>query len=193
MDYANENEDFAFEEDDSIEKSVYEQYSSEENLDIKDSNGVSKNGNRYFFYSMLYRKFEFLNPFDKFGNSEFGKDGKEAKYFGIKSDKFKAPYLQINVKRNYSELENREFVTNNPKIPVAEIAKAVQSVTFKLDEKGGEVKSEAAIDMKKNCMAIEVDKVRYFLIDDTFTLFIREEGKETDAGDYILVEMRKEL
>lgn len=47
--------------------------------------------------------------------------------------------------------------------------------------------------MKKNCMAIEVDKVRYFLIDDTFTLFIREEGKETDAGDYILVEMRKEL
>lgn len=43
MDYANENEDFAFEEDDSIEKSVYEQYSSEENLDIKDSNGVFSN------------------------------------------------------------------------------------------------------------------------------------------------------
>ena len=40
LDYANEDEDFAFEEDDSIEKSVYEQYSSEENLDIKDSNGV---------------------------------------------------------------------------------------------------------------------------------------------------------
>ena len=29
---------------------------------------------------------------------------------------------------NYSELANREFKTNNPKIPVAKIEKAVHSV-----------------------------------------------------------------
>lgn len=231
-----------------IEREIKSKFNQESDI-LKDfdwsEDGVSKNGNRYFFYSMLYRKFEFLNPFDKLENSEFGKDGKEAKYFGIKSDteekvkeqievlfynseddfaivlktkendelifyknpqgktfmdifknmnkqadlytgskyfgksdKFKAPYLQINVKRNYSELANREFKTNNPKIPVAKIEKAVQSVKFTLDEKGGEVKSEAAIDMKDNCVALAVDKVRNFSVDDTFTLFIREEGKE---------------
>lgn len=40
LDYANEDEEFAFEEDDSLEKSIYEQYSLEENLDLKDDNGV---------------------------------------------------------------------------------------------------------------------------------------------------------
>lgn len=206
---------------------------------------LDKNGTRYFFYTMLYREFNFLKKFDKLDKGTFGKEGKDVNYFGITSDTnekvgeqievlfynseddfaivlktkendevifyknpkgntfmdiynnmnkqaalytgsksfgnedlFKAPCLQINLKKNYDEVVNKEFKTNNPKIPVAIIVKAMQTVKFSLDEKGGKVKSEAAIEMKDNCAIGVESNLRNFAVDDTFTLFLREEGKD---------------
>ena len=203
---------------------------------------------RYFFYTMLYRKFEFLQEFDKLDNDKFGKEYKDIKYFGIDKntknsvgnqitvlyynskddfavivntktndeiifckspkgsnfneiydnmnneankysgsksfkniDEFKAPNLEFNEKREYTELANKRFETTDPIYNSAEIQKAIQTIKFSLDEKGGEIKSEAAIDMGITCTAVDKkpkeDEPRYFYVDDTFVIFLREKGK----------------
>lgn len=215
---------------------------SEEGLD--DPN--DPNTDRYFFYTMLYRKFEFLKEFDKLESGKFGNEYNDIEYFGIdkntknavgdqinvlyynskddfailvktktndevifckspqgtnfseiyknmndKADKyngskvfkdideFKAPNLEFNEKREYDELAKKPFKTADNKI--ATIVKAIQTIKFSLDEKGGQIKSEAAIDMVAPGSVAgpkpKEDEPRYFYVDDTFTLFLREKGK----------------
>ena len=203
---------------------------------------------RYFLYTMLYRKFEFLQKFDKLNSDKFGEEYKNIKYFGIdenskkslgdqidvlyynskedfailintktddevifcknpegnsfneiynnmnnksdryegsktfgKLDKFKAPNLTFNEKREYTELANKKFDTADPKYNKAEIEKAIQTIAFSLDENGGKIKSESAIDLGVKATAIGPgnlkDEPRYFYVDDTFAIFLREKGK----------------
>ena len=214
---------------------------SEDGLDNPNDPDVS----RYFFYTMLYRKFEFLNEFDKLDNGKFAKKYENVKYFGIDSntkevggqikvlyynskedfaiaittktyddvifcknpegktfneiydnmnkkansytgsisfknvDEFKAPNLEFNEKREYTELEKKIF---NVSGGTAEIEKAIQTVKFSVDEKGGEIKSEAAFDIVKSGASsldffTKPDEPRYFYLDDTFAIFLREKGK----------------
>ncbi len=205
------------------------------------------NERRYFFYTMLYRNFEFLREFDKLNNDKFGNQYTDVEYFGINKetnnlvgnqievmyynskddfavlintktndevifcknpkgstfneiyenmnqksekykgskafkeiDEFKAPKLTFNEKREYDELSDKPFETADPEYPIGNINKAIQTIKFSLDEKGGEIKSEAAIDMtvtasiEKN---IKKEEPRYFYVDDTFAIFLREKGK----------------
>ena len=205
------------------------------------------NERRYFFYTMLYRNFEFLREFDKLNNDKFGNQYTDVEYFGINKetnnlvgnqievmyynskddfavlintktndevifcknpkgstfneiyenmneksekykgskafkeiDEFKAPKLTFNEKREYDELADKPFETSDPEYPIGIINKAIQTIKFALDEKGGEIKSEAAIDMtvtasiEKN---IKKEEPRYFYVDDTFAIFLREKGK----------------
>lgn len=208
----------------------------------------NKDIRRYFFYTMLYRKFEFLQEFDKLDNGKFGNDYNDIEYFGIDKntansvgnqievlyynseddfailintktddevifcknpqgknfneiyenmndksnkytgskffedvDEFKAPKLTFNEKREYVELANKKFETADPVYDIAEIQKAIQTIKFSLDEKGGEIKSEAAIDMKMMATSIDSEIIekqpRYFNVDDKFAIFLREKGK----------------
>ena len=203
---------------------------------------------RYFFYVMLYRKFEFLQEFDKLENGKFGDKYNDIEYFGIDEstknsvgnqidvlyynskddfaiivntktddevifckspqgktfneiyenmnkeskkytgsknfknvDEFKAPNLTFNEKREYTELQNKEFKTADPIYDTAKIEKAIQTIKFSLDEKGGKIKSEAAIDMTMISTSVDTktktDEPRYFYVDDTFTIFLREKGQ----------------
>ncbi len=208
---------------------------SEEALDNPDNSNV----NRYFFYVMLYRKFEYLKEFNKLEKADFG-EYKDIEYFGLDNsstneqreqievlyynsdddfailintktedevifyknpngntfkeiydnmnievnkykeskknvaiDKFKAPNLKFNELKEYDELANKPFLT--AKGEEGQIAKAIQTIQFYLDEKGGEVKSEAGIDMKATSSA--PNQSRNFYIDDTFAIFLREKGK----------------
>ncbi|CDA16089.1 putative uncharacterized protein [Clostridium sp. CAG:571] len=217
---------------------------SESELD----NPNNPNVRRYFFYTMLYRKFEFLQEFDKLDNGKFGNKYKDVQYFGIDEntensvgnqitvlyynskddfaiivntktddevifckspngsnfneiyenmnnesnkytgsrsfknvDEFKAPNLEFDEKKEYTELANKEFKTADPYYDTAEIQKAIQTIKFSLDEKGGEIKSEAAIDMTASVTSVvskpKADEPRYFYVDDTFAIFLREKGK----------------
>ncbi len=195
---------------------------------------------RYFFYTMLYREFEYKTKFKELNEGNFGKY-KNIKYFGIdddsnekvrdnlgvlfynsrddfaiklktksddevifyknpkgstfnemyenmmkekknykdgtyfgESDKFKAPYIDFNVKKEYDELANKAFKTADGKDSY--IAKAIQTINFSLDEKGGKVKSEAAIDWKS--MSAVADEEREFYLDDTFVIFLKEKSKD---------------
>lgn len=238
-----------------IESGIKEKFN--QTSDILDDFDWSENGlddpnnkdiRRYFFYTMLYRKFEFLQEFDKLDNGKFGNDYNDIEYFGIDKntansvgnqievlyynseddfailintktddevifcknpqgrsfneiyenmnnksnkytgsksfediDEFKAPKLTFNEKREYVELANKKFETADPVYDIAEIQKAIQTIKFSLDEKGGEIKSEAAIDMKMIATSIDSDLIeeqpRYFNVDDTFAMFLREKGK----------------
>ena len=95
-----------------------------------------------------------------------------------KIDEFKAPNLKFNEKRDYTELANKKFETATGEVAV--IYKALQSVQFSIDETGGEVKSEAGMDVVKSAaVSRPIEQTpRYFYVDDTFTLFLRESGKE---------------
>ncbi len=206
----------------------------------------NKDLRRYFFYTMLYREFEYPKEFDVLEKGKFGKSYDNVEYFGIKSntddsvdkqievlyynsqddfaviletksgdevilcknpegktfneiyenmnkkaeaykgstsfdeiDEFKAPKIKFREKREYKELQDKEFKTADPIYDVAVISKAIQSIEFSIDEKGGKIKSEAAMDMTLGVTAIsEPKKPRYFYLDDTFAMFLREEGKE---------------
>ena len=202
---------------------------------------------RYFFYVMLYRKFEFLNQFDVLPTGVFADKYENIEYFGINNqsnekldeqvqvlyynskedfaillktknkdevifckspegntfeeiyrnmndktnqfignsnfkeiDLLKVPKLEINLKREYKELQNKPFKTADPIYDEAVIVKAIQTIKFSLDEKGGKIKSEAAIDMKNYATAMppRKEEPRLFYLDDTFAIFLREEGKE---------------
>ena len=56
------------------------------------------------------------------------------------------------------------------------IAKAIQTINFSLDEKGGKVKSEAAVDWY-SVSSVE-DEERKFYLDDTFVIFLKEKSKD---------------
>lgn len=109
---------------------------------------------------------------------------KANRYTGSKSfeniDEFKAPKLTFNEKREYTELQNKEFKTADPIYDIGVIEKAIQTIEFSLDEKGGEIKSEAGIDMILATSSIDSkqkEEPRYFYVDDTFAIFLREKGK----------------
>ena len=238
-----------------IEKGIKEKFNQESDIlndfnwsesELDDPNNVDVR--RYFFYVMLYRKFEFLQEFDKLENGKFGNKYNDIKYFGIDKntknsvgdqidvlyynskddfaiiintknndevifcknpqgktfneiyenmnkeskeykgskefkniDEFKAPNLTFNEKKEYTELQGKEFKTADPIYDTAKIEKAIQTIKFSLDEKGGEIKSEAAIDVMLGTTALspeKEDEPRYFYLDDTFAIFLREKGRD---------------
>lgn len=106
---------------------------------------------------------------------------KEKEYDGFKNfgeqDKFKAPKLKFNKKREYTELEEKAFETADPNHPLMQIEKAIQTIQFEINEKGGKVKSEAGI-ATLEAMAV-AEEPREMYLDDTFALFLKEETKYT--------------
>lgn len=88
-------------------------------------------------------------------------------------DNFMMPKIDFNVLREYDELENKEIVTLDG---IYTIEKAIQSVKFSLDEKGGKVKSEAGMDVIYESSSVE--KHRNFYVNDTFALFLKESNKD---------------
>lgn len=99
--------------------------------------------------------------------------GKETTDFNS-DDNFMMPKIDFNVLREYNELENRKIETVDG---IYTIEKAIQSIRFSLDEKGGKVKSEAGMDVKFETTASD-KKIRNFYVDDTFALLLKESNKE---------------
>lgn len=233
-----------------IEKGIKEKFNQKSDIlddfdwtDVNDENNPELS--KYFFYVMLYRKFEFLNQFDKLKNDQFGENYNDIEYFGIDEntdnkvghqidvlyytsqndfavkvntktqdevifcknptgenfkeiydninkkseeytgsksfediDEFKAPKIELNEEKEYTELQNKPFFTADNKSVIIE--KAIQTIKFSLDEKGGEIKSEAAT--MPNAMSAALpegkEKPRYFYVDDAFAIFLKEWGQQ---------------
>lgn len=99
------------------------------------------------------------------GNKEFSKQ-----------DTFKMPYINLNVLKEYKELQNQEFydIDNNKLV----IDKAIQTIKFELNETGGKIKSEAGMDVVKFSSLNPKDESRNFNIDSTFAIFLKEANKD---------------
>lgn len=57
-----------------------------------------------------------------------------------KKDEFKTPFINFNVKKEYNELSNIIFTSKSGNEYM--IYKAIQTISFSLDEKGGRIKSK---------------------------------------------------
>lgn len=90
------------------------------------------------------------------------------------NEKLKIPYIDFKIKKEFEEIQNKNFMMSNGKSYV--IDKALQTIEFLLDEKGGKVKSEAGMGIKGT--SLPNDDLRHFLVDDTFVLFLKENDKD---------------
>ena len=104
---------------------------------------------------------------------------KSGKYNGSttlnETDKLKIPNIKFNLKEEITEVENKPFTFSNGQEYC--IDKALQTIQFELDEKGGKIKSEAGISLKATAV-MPTENPRNFLVDDTFTIFLKEEGRD---------------
>lgn len=104
---------------------------------------------------------------------------KSSKYNGSttfnETDKLKIPNIKFNLKEEITEVENKLFTFSNGREYCIE--KALQTIEFELDEKGGKIKSEAGISLKVAAIK-PTEKPRDFRVDDTFTIFLKEEGRD---------------
>ena len=88
----------------------------------------------------------------------------------------KVPNIKLKEKTEFTEIENKSFYFSNG--DSYRIEKALQTIEFELDRTGGKIKSEAGM-MVQNASVIMIDKIREFSVDDTFAIFLKEEGKDT--------------
>lgn len=120
------------------------------------------------------------------GNKEktFGKIYEEIleeqkNYRGNKSfherDTLKMPNITFKLKEELTELQNKPFLFSDGSEHY--IQTAIQTIQFELDKKGGKIKSEAGM-MDKLTAILQDDKPREFVVDNTFVIFLKEEGKK---------------
>lgn len=103
----------------------------------------------------------------------------ESNYDGNKNiqegELLKIPNIEIKEKTEFTELQNKSFYFSNG--DEYKIEKALQTIEFELDRTGGKIKSEAGM-MVRNESAILLEDIREFALDNTFAIFLKEEGKE---------------
>lgn len=107
-------------------------------------------------------------------------NSKSKSFTGIRilesSDEFKMPELNIDILKHFTQFEGKNYY-NADNEELGMIDQAMQTIKLKLDKKGGTLKSEAAIVTKAT--SVERPKTpRKFYVDDSFVMFLAEEGKD---------------
>ncbi len=92
--------------------------------------------------------------------------------FGEK-DILKVPDINADEFITYDELCGKKIIGTN-----MIISQAIQTIKFKMDNKGGKLKSEAAIAVMRASLPSFEEKPRAFVFDKPFILFLIEEGKD---------------
>lgn len=92
-----------------------------------------------------------------------------------KNDTLRVPNITLNIKKDFDQLTDKPFSFANGDIYV--IRKAIQTIKFELDNKGGKIKSEAGMQLEKSSISLE-NESRDFVFNDTFIIFLKEKGKE---------------
>jgi len=126
---------------------------------------------------VLYRNGENKNFTETFSDV-LTKTSKNKNYELNSEDRIKIPKLQIDIKKSFEELVDEKFIKNSDK-NIYTIQKALQTINFELNEKGGKVKSEAALEVRfESAVFRTYEDTRYFEFNDTFYMFLLEGSKQ---------------
>lgn len=182
-----------FEEFDKLEKSAFNNKGEFEYFGIKDDSKekldkavnvlfydnknsyalqlITKNNDLIYLY-----KTNSNAPFDKLYEKMMSKSQKfqgDSNFNDV--DTLKVPNLKIKEERKYPSLTNKQIKGTD-----LYFSEAIETLQLELNNKGGKVKSEAAI-MTKMC-ALAPDNIkkepRHFDFDKTFVMFLIDAGKE---------------
>lgn len=88
-------------------------------------------------------------------------------------DEVKIPDVSVDKTISYDELCNKQIAGTE-----YAISQALQTIKFKMDNKGGSLKSEAAIGIMRTSLVHPDKNARKFFFDKPFILFLIENGKE---------------
>ncbi len=98
------------------------------------------------------------------GNSSFSEE-----------DCLKIPTIKFDLKEEIKDVENQPFYFADGSEYM--IDKALQTIQFELDKKGGKIKSEAGMMIKATSL-LTPDEPRQCFLDDTFTIFLVEQSQD---------------
>lgn len=98
-------------------------------------------------------------------------------------DTFMCPNLSLEVLKEFHELEGVEFLGADRS--KCEISQALQFVRMRLDNAGGEVKSEAAIAASVGGALPDFSSIRHFDYDGRFALFLLDGKAQGQARPYL--------
>lgn len=143
-------------------------YNDENNFSIK----LLTKSNDEVIISRGVNKKSFKEIYEEIINKEKSYQGQ--KNFGEK-DTLKIPQIEFQIKEEFKELKDMSFTLDNG--IKYNINKAIQTINFKLNYKGGKVKSEAGTSYEisskpKNSQA----NIRNFNVNDTFTILLKEKS-----------------
>lgn len=101
---------------------------------------------------------------------------KTAKYSGdknfVKNDTLTIPDIKLYQETSFNELEGHQIVGTN-----MQIDKTIETVDFRMNNKGVKLKSEAAIMLR--CMSLAPREGRDFAFNNNFVLFLIEKNQNT--------------
>jgi len=143
-------------------------YNSKEDFAVKlltkdNDEVIVSRGNKKNNFKDIYD--EILQNSEKYeGEIEFGGE-----------DILQIPNIDFDLKEEISEVENKSF--NFSDGVEHYIEKALQTILFELDKKGGKIKSEAGMMLKESTILM-TEEAREFIVDDTFTIFLKEQEKD---------------
>lgn len=120
---------------------------------------------------ILYRTDNKMN-FEKAYKAFLSKCGQGSA--NIKPRSFKAPILNVDILGEFKQLKDEVLIRKMDNMPY-KINKAIQSIKFKLNEKGAQLKSEAAMAIAR-CSVILDYEYKDFAFDKTFYLFYVEKS-----------------
>lgn len=86
-------------------------------------------------------------------------------------DELKIPNITLNAEKTFEELSGKRVMGTN-----IVIDKAIETIKFDMDNKGVKLKSEAAMTIMKMSLMPDFEQ-RLFYFNDTFVIFLKEEGK----------------
>ena len=96
----------------------------------------------------------------------------------LAGDILKIPKLNFNITRDYAEICNIQFKSENPKLAGAWLEIARQSIVFKLDEKGARLRS-AFFAWVPKCAPLKPRETPYVMVfDKPFLLMLKRRGRK---------------
>lgn len=92
------------------------------------------------------------------------------------NDYLKVPNIKFDISKSFNELCDNKFYSKDGH--KCNIDQVLQTIQMEMDKSGGKIKSEAAIVMQADIIALD-EKVeyRYFYFNDEFTMFLKEADK----------------